>query len=167
MLPDYDLNITTNVIGETLINLNLSFNKIVSIEMIVKILKQLELLDISNNDLSLIDDNIANLINLQILNLSHNLIISLPKGLSFCKMINTINLKNNKLNTVPFILSYLKKLNYLDISYNFIDNSNISEMTSAFYGMKILEFLDLSQYDNQSTRGLLHYEEFDFSQFIS
>ena len=99
--------------------LYLAYNKFTNIPIYIAYLKNLTLLDMSNNRITFIDDNICwKLANLRTLNLSCNRIKYIPCTIRYLRELEELNLSKNELITIPNELTYLKYLKKLDISWN-------------------------------------------------
>ena len=95
--------------------LNLSSNKFNFIPMSIFYLKNLVFFDISNNSISMIDENLfANLDSLRNLNLSGNKLKVIPSTIKYMNNLQELNFSKNEICIIPnesIFLKYLKKLN--------------------------------------------------------
>ena len=99
--------------------LYLANNRFNEISIFICYLKNLIILDMSNNRLSYIDDNFCwNLTNLKTLDLSGNLIKSIPPSIRYMRYLRELNLSKNEILNIPYELTYLKHLKILDVSWN-------------------------------------------------
>jgi len=131
-------------IGElvSLKKLILNFNYVSSFsESIMNNLKNLEYLDLSNNEITEIPENINNLENLkelylsfnkiskvpeqieelsqlEILDLDHNLITEFPNEITISKNLKKLIISNNKLSKFPELLKNVENIVTLDLSFN-------------------------------------------------
>ena len=112
----------------------------------IVMLTELEVLDLSGNDLSdRIPQELSKLAMLRKLNLSHNRLIGrIPQNLGTLTMLNELDLANNRLNgPIPVGLGRLSMLKALRLSVN-----NLSGVVPPELGnLTMLERLDLSDND--------------------
>jgi Leucine-rich repeat (LRR) protein len=102
--------------------LNLSNNEIDNITEKFAGLTNLHELKLNNNEISVFPPIvIKNLINLNTLDLSENLLISLPKSIEYLINLQKLNLSQNKLSSLPAELKQLPQLHYLNCTKNPID----------------------------------------------
>lgn len=80
----------------------------------------LEILDLSDNDLSELPDSITELKKLKILFFARNKFVEFPKILSECPSLNMIGFKSNQMRVVPEN-AFPKKLNWLILTDNKIE----------------------------------------------
>ncbi|CAD5120363.1 unnamed protein product [Dimorphilus gyrociliatus] len=81
-------------------------------------LTNLEILDVSWNQLKILPNQLCSCTSLRQLNVSNNQLISLPEDIGLCSQLRTIDLEQNKLKTVPTSLSTLNKLKDIILNYN-------------------------------------------------
>lgn len=105
--------------------LELQYNQLDSITVLLYTLKHLEYLDLSHNSIVKIDDNIGNFLNLTYCNLSYNQINFLPGTISNCKELKILELQHNLLEDLPFSISGLKQLVKITINNNNLKTSPI------------------------------------------
>lgn len=86
------------------------------------LLTNLRFLDLSDNELSTISNNIQSLHNLRFLNLKNNFINSLPEGIWELKNLQELNLSGNELTQINSKIIGLSKLEELNISNNYLIN---------------------------------------------
>lgn len=99
-------------------------------------LKNLEDLDLSNNNLKKFPLPILKLLQLESLALGHNQISELPKGIAQLKRLRNLSLEGNTFSKFPKILKSLKELSYLYLSENKIPKD---EMEAELKKMTWLE----------------------------
>ena len=99
--------------------LYLSFNKFNNIPIYIYYLKNLTLLDMSNNRITYIDENFCwNLIGLKNLDLSGNFIKYIPRSIKYMRNLEEVYLAKNEIIHIPNEIVYLKYLKILDLSWN-------------------------------------------------
>jgi len=104
-------------------NLNLKGNKLENFPIGISDCHNLEKLDLSENNISEIDDDIfGNLENLVELNLSYNNLTYLPTSIGKLKKLKRLILSGNKINHLPIEFENLVSLEYLDFDNNPIGN---------------------------------------------
>jgi small GTP-binding protein domain len=104
-------------------NLNLKGNKLENFPIPVSDCHNLEKLDLSENNISEIDDDVfENLENLVELNLSFNNLTYLPTSIGKLKKLKRLILSGNKINHLPKEFENLVSLEYLDFDNNPIGN---------------------------------------------
>uniref|UniRef100_A0A182FGB9 Disease resistance R13L4/SHOC-2-like LRR domain-containing protein n=1 Tax=Anopheles albimanus TaxID=7167 RepID=A0A182FGB9_ANOAL len=108
--------------------------------------KSLTSLDLSSNTLTLISENIQNLVDLTVLNLQDNALTSLPEGIGALTKLSKLNVARNKLADLPESFFGLKELKHLNLSHNEFPevHSNISDLI-------MLETLQLTLNNNRLT----------------
>lgn len=175
--------------------LNLSSNKFNFIPMSIFYLKNLVFFDISNNSISMIDENLfANLDSLRNLNLSGNKLKVIPSTIKYMNNLQELNFSKNEICIIPnelIFLKYLKKLNLgwnkiQFIQPNFFNNlvsleelyfnnnlltNNINNINSypAFDSILNLKILDISNNQYQDYiifRNLPNLEILNISYFL-
>ncbi|CAF0705124.1 unnamed protein product [Brachionus calyciflorus] len=99
---------------------------------------KLTVLTISRNLLKEIPNELLNLSNLEVLDLSYNQISNLPSRFGLYKL-KELYLNNNCLKTIIGSVSALKNLEKLNLEYN-----QITDLADLFYELKNLNYLDLS-----------------------
>jgi Leucine-rich repeat (LRR) protein len=142
--PQFDEYANPNNIGKSLINFNISYNHIESIEKELGLFQKLQFFNASNNNLIVLDEGISKLLSLNYLDFSFNEISTIPKGISLCRELTFLDLSHNDLSIVPETFGKLHKLKILNMSYNTIINADNQQMTNAFNGMKNIQKLNLS-----------------------
>ncbi|XP_051163645.1 toll-like receptor 6 [Leptopilina boulardi] len=108
-----------------------------------KALTQIEMIDISLNQLKLIsNETFCSLSNLVSLNISYNILQTINDSFNECSLdIKTLDISNNYIKQLtPYAFSKLKRLNVLDLSENEINTI----VDKAFHGLRSLRTLDLS-----------------------
>lgn len=101
-------------------SLNLSYQKLGKIPEYVFDQINLEELDISNNQLTgSIQAEIRHLKNLKILNASNNMMTGVPAEIGQLSNLEILNLSNNQLTGLPLEIGNLKNLKIFDISGNY------------------------------------------------
>jgi Leucine-rich repeat (LRR) protein len=103
----------------------------------LKDLSELQHLDISGCSIKDIV-SFAKLTNLQILDLSENNIKSIPEGFGALNRLHTLNLRNNIIVNYPDVLNKIKSLKNLDLSYN-----NFKNLPEEFGDLNQMEELTL------------------------
>ncbi|KAA0186986.1 hypothetical protein HAZT_HAZT003028 [Hyalella azteca] len=118
----------------------LNHNIILSVPYEIVFFHKLKSLDLSNNNLSHINDFILHLPELQSLHLKNNNLDSygLPKELAVLSKLREINLSGNQLTTVPPQLFEVSSLKYL-----YLGNNNISEVQPEIKALQNLQVLHL------------------------
>ena len=94
------------------------------------IIQNLEVLNLSNNQVSQLPSNIGELKNLKVLNLSNNQVSQLPSNIGELKNLEVLNLSNNQVSQLPSTIRELKNLKYLDLTGN--HNIAISQICEIF-----------------------------------
>lgn len=135
-----DENIATMLVQpwSVITKANFSHNRISLIDESVKLMPQVEILDLSHNRLEMID-NLQFLSHLRRANLSHNLIERLASLHTKLGNVTALNLSDNKLDSLEG-LAKLYSLEILDVSHN--DISQILEV-KFLSSLPCLESLDL------------------------
>lgn len=101
---------------------------------------QLRELNISGSESLLITKNISLLKNLETLELINNDITSLPEGITELKKLHTLNLYSNKLTTLPAEIANLKNLQTLNLSIN-----KITTLPAEMANMRKLTMVNLDK----------------------
>jgi Leucine-rich repeat (LRR) protein len=122
--------------------LELSDNQIGEIPDVIAELKNLTRLNLSNNKISIIPDAIAELKNLIELDLGGNQISVIPDVIAELKNLTTLYLWNNQISEIPDAIIELENLAELGL-----DSNQISEISNAITKLTNLTELHLS--DNQ------------------
>ncbi|XP_019639088.1 PREDICTED: malignant fibrous histiocytoma-amplified sequence 1 homolog [Branchiostoma belcheri] len=105
-------------------------------------------LKMSNCQLASIPRSLANLKDLEILDLSHNNLTTLPsRPIRSMPCLKSLNVSHNKLTAIGAVVRKLQALRNLDVSYN-----NIGDIPYEILEMKSLEFFSCSH--NKITRWL-------------
>ena len=102
-------------------------------------LGNLQILDLSGNQMSELPDSVGNLSNLRELDLHFNNIRELPDSIGSLKNLKVFNLSSNRIRELPDSIGGLKNLQDLDLSYN-----QIGELPESIGGLKNLQDLNLS-----------------------
>ncbi|XP_041049839.1 E3 ubiquitin-protein ligase LRSAM1 isoform X3 [Carcharodon carcharias] len=100
-------------------------------------LSMLKILDLHDNHLTLLPEDMGQLVSLQVLNVEQNHLKFLPNSLSTLAQLQTLNLKGNRIRKVPESLNGLRSLRTFDISQNRIqilpqDLAHIRTLESKF-----------------------------------
>ena len=99
--------------------LNLAWNRFNIIPVCIFYLKNLIVLNMSNNRITYIDNNFFwNLSNLRSLNLSGNKIKYIPTTIKYMANLEELNMSKNDIMSIPNELIYLKYLKILKIGWN-------------------------------------------------
>jgi len=116
-------------------------------------------LNLSNKSINQLESSIKLLKNLEKIDLSHNNFDTFPRELLDLKSLKEINLSNNQLNSLPDDLAKLQNLQILDLSYNSLDSfstsvpslkilkltsNNLSRLPTEIATLDKLKELDLS-----------------------
>jgi Leucine-rich repeat (LRR) protein len=107
-------------------------------------LTQLQLLDLSNNQLKAMPESLVQLSQLRSLNLSDNQLTTLLEWLGQLTQLQTLDISDNQLTALPESLGHLTQLQTLDIS-----NNQLKAMPESLVQLSQLRSLNLS--DNQLT----------------
>lgn len=117
-------------------NLNLKGNKLKRFPEIISQVNTLEKLDISNNNISSIeDDAFANLEYLEELDLSFNELTYLPASIGKLTRLKRLNLSGNKIASLPKEFENLVSLEYLDLEGNTIGRAPIEILSQGVSGI--------------------------------
>ena len=125
--------------GTTITGLGLYGQGLSSLPESLSLLKNLQRLDLDNNELSSLPESLSSLKKLQYLRLSNNQLSSLPESLSKLRNLRSLALDNNQLSSLPESLSLLKNLQRLDL-----DNNELSSLPETLSSFKKLQYLRLS-----------------------
>ncbi|XP_029467947.1 E3 ubiquitin-protein ligase LRSAM1 isoform X2 [Rhinatrema bivittatum] len=98
----------------------------------------LKVLDLHDNQLTLLPGDIGQLTSLQVLNVERNLLSSLPESIGNLIQLQTLNVKGNKLKGLPSTVGGLRSLRTLNISEN-----RLRELPSTLAHVRTLETLTL------------------------
>ncbi|MDE5086708.1 MAG: leucine-rich repeat domain-containing protein, partial [Trichodesmium sp. St16_bin2-tuft] len=109
-------------------------------------LEQLEILNLSSNQLTSLPESISKLSNLTVLNLSYNQLTSLPESIGELSNLTDLDLSCNQLKSLPESISELSNLTELGLSSNQLISlpesigklSNLTEVYLSFNQLKIL-----------------------------
>ncbi|MGK7930025.1 MAG: leucine-rich repeat domain-containing protein [Microcystaceae cyanobacterium] len=119
--------------------LDLSNNQLSELPQEIAQLSQLQQLDLSNNQLSELPPIFAQLSQLQQLDLSNNQLSKLPPEIAQLPQLQGLYLSNNQLSELPPIFAQLSQLQQLNLS-----NSKLSELPPEIAQLSQLQQLDLS-----------------------
>ena len=120
---------------------NLSRNNIVDFRWLSGHLKSTLMdLDLSHNKLTLFPSNILKLQKLQSLNLSDNLLQTLPRAIQLLHLVKYVNVSNNQITYFPITILNLP-LNTFDISKNPLNHPNILNSCPETVSVKSLKEL--------------------------
>lgn len=113
-------------------SLDLSNQNVEKIPEYVFGLKNLEELNVSNNQLTgAIQAEIRHLVNLKVLNASNNQMTGVPAEIGQLRNLEVLNLSNNQLTGLPYELGNLKNLKTLDISGNNYSEADLAIIKEA------------------------------------
>lgn len=101
-----------------LTKLILASNQISKVSSKIKNLDTLQILDLHDNNISLLPEDMGALEQLTKLNLSHNKLNFLPLGFYNLKSLRVLNLNHNELNEINEDIGSLDMLNDLDLAHN-------------------------------------------------
>ncbi|XP_045102560.1 leucine-rich repeat-containing protein 40-like isoform X3 [Portunus trituberculatus] len=105
-----------------LTRLYLSSNQLSTLSPEISNLSALQILDLSDNNLTALPSTLGELISLQRLNLSHNQLQELPVGVFALQDLRSLQLDHNNFTTFPDDLGNLPVLEYLDVSHNSLES---------------------------------------------
>ncbi|MDO8492076.1 MAG: leucine-rich repeat domain-containing protein [bacterium] len=109
--------------------LDLSGQKLTKAPMYVFSRTEIEELNLSNNELEgALQSQVGQLKNLKILNLSNNKFTGVPAEVGQLKNLEVLNLSNNLLTGLPYELGNLSKLKLLDLSGNNYSEQDLSKI---------------------------------------
>jgi len=120
-------------------NLDLSNNEIKEIPSELGDLSKLKYLDLSENDLTTISSSLKNLSKLNYLNISLNKLTSISSGIYKLKNVETLDLSYNSITKITSNLKNMTNLKELNLSSN-----EITEISSSISKVENLVSLDLS-----------------------
>ncbi|XP_076064859.1 uncharacterized protein LOC143038943 [Oratosquilla oratoria] len=137
LAADQDEDFAVDEVTERLF---LNNNLIVALPYEITKFTNLKTLDLSNNNISQMNDFLLQLQNLQSLYLRNNHITDdgLPKDLSVLKKLKEINLSGNQLNRIPEQLLQMTTLRYL-----YLGNNHITEVQPEIKNIQSLQVLNL------------------------
>lgn len=98
--------------------LDLSYNKIETLEDNIGAFKALRSLDLSHNQLKVLPDSFSALQDLEVLNLANNQFQTFPIVLTTLPKLRTLNLKGNSIQILPPEIAEFKSLKHLEIGFN-------------------------------------------------
>jgi internalin A len=98
--------------------LDLSDLKLKELPETVRELQQLQVLNLSRNDISVVPDWLSEFAGLQRLDVSHNKLTALPESVGKLKQLWLLDVSNNKLVVLPESLGELTQLERLEVSEN-------------------------------------------------
>jgi len=106
-----------------LYELNVSHNRLASVQQLLGLAVQLQYLNLSNNRLDRLPSEVSHLVNLREVAISFNKFTSLPESLSKCPKLETILANGNQIKVIEVsALKPLSMLAVLDLSNNDIDH---------------------------------------------
>jgi Leucine-rich repeat (LRR) protein len=114
-------------------------------------LKNLQVLRLQNNKLSILSDNLGDLSNLLYLEISQNPISTLPKTISKLFLLNELKIHKSRLQKLPNNFALLKNLKVLEIQNN---SSNLKTDSALFFMPSLREILFYNTPFNQFPLGL-------------
>lgn len=120
-------------LGHGLRLLDMSANKIEQLPINVAVLRNLKSLFLNQNRLTLLPNELGNLVRLELLSLSYNFIYTLPPTFSLLLNLREVKLSSNRLQEFPLELAYLPNLNVVDLSLNKIEalpDTGLATMTA-------------------------------------
>uniref|UniRef100_A0A2P2HZZ1 Leucine-rich repeat-containing protein 58-like n=1 Tax=Hirondellea gigas TaxID=1518452 RepID=A0A2P2HZZ1_9CRUS len=120
--------------------LDLNHNQIINLPFEIIQYHKLRFVNLSNNNISHVNDYILQLPELQTLILKNNAICNdgLPKELSVLSKLREVNLSSNLLTAVPPSLCQVSSLRYL-----YLGNNQIPELTPDIKGLQSLQILNM------------------------
>ena len=107
-------------------NLDLKFNRLVSIPDSIGSLSSLIKLDLSYNKIKSIPTSIGSLKSLMFLNLRYNKIKDLPASIGSLNSLKSLNLRANSLKILPKTIKNILNLEVLDLHGNKLKNTKLS-----------------------------------------
>lgn len=110
--------------------LDLSFNRISTLDSRVGIFSSLRKFKANDNMISSIDDCIGQLSQVISIDLARNQLFEMPSGFGGCKNLVSLDLQSNKLSVLPLCMSTMRNLAHLNMRDN-----QIVEATAQVFGM--------------------------------
>jgi len=101
--------------------------------------KELESIDLSNNNLTVIPELVTSFPKLKVLNLKGNDITEIPKSLSQLHNLEVLNISNNEIIKIPEFISQMNSLKEL-----YLDSNQISEVLPSQLNLEELESITLT-----------------------
>ncbi|XP_049630098.1 E3 ubiquitin-protein ligase LRSAM1 isoform X2 [Suncus etruscus] len=101
-------------------------------------LATIKVLDLHDNQLTVLPDDLGQLTALQVLNVEKNQLTSLPRSIGHLAQLQTLNVKDNRLKELPDTLGELRSLRTLDISEN-----EVQRLPQMLAHVRTLETLSL------------------------
>ncbi|NEP81305.1 MAG: GTPase [Okeania sp. SIO3B3] len=98
--------------------LNLSSNQLTTLPELITKFTNLTTLDLSSNQLTILPKSISKFTNLTTLDLRGNQLTTLPESIGKFSNLNTLDLRGNQLTTLPESIGKLSNLNTLDLRGN-------------------------------------------------
>lgn len=122
-----------------LIVLNLSDNLLISLPESIENLKLLRDLDLHYNKLSTLPNTIGNLSDLKRLDLWRNDLTTLPDSIGNLKMLDFFHLSENRISTLPESFANLKSLKSIDI-----DTNNLLNLPESIGNLNQIQYINLN-----------------------
>lgn len=122
-------NLTCVIKDKHIIAVNISLKD--SLPVSIGTLLELELLDLSCNNLTVLPDSLTRLHHLKTLDLSWNNLRHIPEQISQHKTLEFLNLSNNDIQKIPESISSLRSIVKLDLR-----NNSIQEIPKSIIGQK-------------------------------
>ncbi|GAH42071.1 unnamed protein product, partial [marine sediment metagenome] len=107
-------------------NLNLKFNRLITIPDSIGSLTSLIKLDLSYNKIKSIPESIGSLKSLRLLNLRYNKIRNLPASIGSLNLLKSLNLRANSLKNLPKTIKNILNLEVLDLHGNKLKDTKLS-----------------------------------------
>lgn len=127
------------VLFENLEVLDLSYNNLDDLPIRVKKLKKINNIDLSNNNIVTFPKNLLNITGLKYLRLSHNKIELLHEDIEQLNYLESLLVDNNLLSYLPIGIQKMKALCKIDLSYN-----RFQQIPDHIIYLEKLDTLDLS-----------------------